>query len=170
METKKHHYRNVLKSDHLGIADLEDFVEAKKPLTFTISHAKQELGVSVAGRKGDFNVVYFKESIKPLVVNSTNGKQIALFAGSPFVEDWNNIPVELYIDETVKMKGETVGGVRIRPVQPSVKVLPPFTEANFLKAKQKNATIELIKTAYTITPEVEKAYNNYQIPADVTTK
>lgn len=158
METKKHHYRAVLKSDHLGIADLEDWVEEKKPLVFTISHAQQEMGITVAGRNGDFNVVYFKEQIKPLVVNSTNGKQISLFAGSPFVEDWNNIVIELYIDESVKMKGEVVGGIRIKPTQPVAKAKKPFTEANFEKALAVKATIETIEKGYTISPEVKEAY------------
>jgi len=47
----KHHYRNVYKSDHLGIADLEEMIEQGKPLIFTIREVKQELGKSVAGKK-----------------------------------------------------------------------------------------------------------------------
>lgn len=49
METKTH-YRKVFKSDHLGIADLEDFIE-EKSLIFTIKEVKQELNVAVAGKK-----------------------------------------------------------------------------------------------------------------------
>lgn len=117
--SSKNHYRKVFKSDHLGSADLEDMIEAKTPLIFTIKEVKQQYGVSVAGKKGDFNIAYFEEKIKPFVLNATNSKIVKSFAGnSPFVEDWKNITVELYIDETVKMKGEVVGGVRIRPVQP----------------------------------------------------
>lgn len=116
-EEKKHHYRAVFKSDHLGSADLEDFIEQGKLLTFTIREVKQEIGVSVAGKKGNHNIAYFIEPIKPLVLNATNSKVVKSFAGgSPFVEDWKNVPVELYIDENVKMKGETVSGVRIKSV------------------------------------------------------
>ena len=156
----KTHYRNVYKSDHLGSADLEDFIEQKKPLIFTIKEVKQERGVSVAGKKMDANIAYFNEPIKPLVLNATNAKIVRTFASSGFVEDWKNIVVELYIDENVKMKGETVSGVRIKTVQPKLQK-PLFTEANFEKAKQKNATIEQIKAVYEITPEVEKAYAEY---------
>lgn len=156
----KHHYRRVMKSDHLGSADLEDLIEQGKSLIFIISHVKQEMGVSVAGRKGDFNIAYFKEpNVKPLVLNSTNSKRVRGFAGgSPFVEDWNNILVELYIDENVKMKGETVGGVRIMPTQPKSKAKPLFTEAMFEKARTAKATIEAIKKSYEVTPEIEKLY------------
>jgi hypothetical protein len=158
----KTHYRKVLKSDHLGCADLEDFIETGKPLIFTIREVKQELGKSVAGKKGDFNIAYFVEPIKPLVLNSTNAKVIQSFAGgSPFVEDWCNIKIELYIDENVKMKGETVGGVRIKKVQPVAKTKPTFTEANFDKAKNANATIEQIEKVYILTEEMKLKYIDY---------
>ena len=157
----KTHYRKVMKSDHLGIADLEDLIEENKSLVFTIKEVKQEINVAVAGKKGSFNIAYFVEKIKPLVLNSTNCKQVKSFCNnSPFVEDWKNVLVELYIDENVKMKGETVGGVRIKPIQPTLqqKPKPQFTEANFEKAKKANATIETIKTVYSITPEMEQKY------------
>lgn len=56
MAEKKHHYRAIAKSDHLGVADLEDFIEEKRPLVFTISYVKQEFDVTVAGKKGNFNI------------------------------------------------------------------------------------------------------------------
>lgn len=115
-EKNKTHFRKVYKSDHLGVADLEDLIEANSTLIFTVSHVKQEYGVAVAGRKGNYNIAYFKESIKPLVLNAGNSKIMKKLAGgSPFVEDWQNITIRLYIDANVKMKGEIVGGVRISP-------------------------------------------------------
>lgn len=164
MEEKKHHYRNVFKSDHLGSADLEDFVEQGRPLVFTIKEVRQEFGVKVAGKTGNFNIAYFKEQIKPLVLNATNSKQIKIFAGNnPFVETWKDICVELYIDENVQMKGVTTQGVRIRPIQPNlVKQKQQFTEVNFEKAKAAKATIEQIKERYSITPEMEQKYLSYE--------
>lgn len=119
----KTHYRKVFKSDHLGVADLEDYIEEGKKLVFTVKEVKQEYNVMVAGRKGNHNIAYFVEhNIKPLVLNATNSKTIKGFSGgSPFIEDWDNKLIELYIDATVKMKGEVVGGVRIKPVQPLAK-------------------------------------------------
>lgn len=167
---KKDHYRNVFKSDHLGSADLEEFIEQGKKLIFTIREVRQEKGAKVAGKKIDANIAYFAEPIKPMVLNATNSKTVKSFVrtqehpnGSPFVQDWNNVLVELYIDENVQMKGERTTGVRIRPVQPVAvqKPKPQFTEANFEKAHQAKATIEKIKTVYEITPEVEQKYNEY---------
>lgn len=109
------HYRKVFKSDHLGCADLEDFMESGSNMIFTIAHVKQERGARVAGKKIDANIAYFVENIKPLVLNAGNSKRVSEFAGSVFVENWNNIPVQLYVDPNVSMKGQTVGGVRISP-------------------------------------------------------
>lgn len=117
---KKTHFRKVYKSDHLGVADLEDYLEEGKRLVFKIKQVKQELGVTVAGKRGDFNIAYFEENIKPLVLNATNAAVLKGFSGSSFVEDWKGLLIELYIDNMVKMKGEIVGGVRIQKKQPII--------------------------------------------------
>ena len=115
----KNHYRKVFKSDHLGVADLEDFMESGSTMMFTISHVKQEFGVRVAGKKGDHNIAYFHEKIKPLVLNAGNSAIVKGFAGgSPFVEDWQNIPVQFYIDNNVTFGRSVVSGVRIHHQQP----------------------------------------------------
>lgn len=162
MEKNKTHYRKVFKSDHLGIADLEDFIEEKKSLIFTIKEVRQEYDTLVAGKKINANIAYFKEKIKPLVLNATNSKILKSFSnGSPFVEDWENTLIELYIDANVKMKGDVVGGVRIKPIQPKAKVKTKFTEANFAKAKEAKATIEQIVKIYDIDAETILKYEQY---------
>ena len=113
MSESKTHYRKVFKSDHLGVADLEDFMEQGIDLIFTIDHVCQEYGTKVAGRKIDGNFAYFKENIKPLVLNAGNSKIMRMITNSMFVEDWKDIPVQLYIDPNAKLKGEIVGGVRL---------------------------------------------------------
>lgn len=159
---EKTHYRKVMKSDHLGVADLEEFIEEKRPLVFTIKHVKQEFNVSVAGRKGNFNIAYFEEPIKPLVLNSTNGKTVSSFNNnSPWIEDWAGTEVELYIDPNVTLMKETTGGIRIRKAKPKVKTKPLFTEANFESAKKAKATIEQVKAVYTLTDEIQKKYESY---------
>ena len=157
MSEVKTHYRKVFKSDHLGIADLEDFIEEKKGLIYTITHVKQELNVSVAGRKGSYNIAYFKEPIKPLVLNATNSKMVKGFSGgSPFIEDWINVTIELYIDPNVRMKGETVGGVRIQQHQPRAtkpKLTPDHLKWEDAKAAValEGSTIESIRKNWEVT-------------------
>ena len=148
-KAEKTHYRKVFKSDHLGSADLEEFIEEKKPLVFTIKEVRQEYGTKVAGRKIDANIAYFEESIKPLVLNATNSKIVkGLSGGSPFVEDWKGILVELYIDKMVKMKGEVVGGIRIKEEPPKV-----------LNAEEVEAVKSKINSCHT-TRELTLIYNS----------
>lgn len=138
------HYRNVFKSDHLGVADLEEMIEDKKRLVFTIKKVTQyqkidsdkNSGVTVAGRRISANIAEFKEDIKPLVVNAKNSKILAGFYGDKFVKNWGEMVVELYIDPTAKLKGETVGGVRIKPTA-ATPVKPKLTPShkNWDKAK-----------------------------------
>ncbi len=159
-------YRNVYKSDHLGSVDIEEFLEAGRSLIFTIKEVKQEYGVKVAGKKGDHNIAYFVENIKPWVLNSGNAKIVRSFAGpnaTNSVSTWKNIPVELYVDYNVKFGGEIVSGVRIKPIKPELnsKPKPVFTEANFEKAKEAGATIEKIEAVYQLTGEVKSKYLEY---------
>jgi hypothetical protein len=158
-------YRKVYKSDHLGVVDLEEMLEQGKSLIFTIKEVKQHLGFSVAGNKGDFNIAYFVENIKPMVLNAGNAGIVRGFTPEKSIDTdkWNNIPIELYIDATTKYKGQVVGGIKIKPLQPKLapKEKPIFTTANFESAKTAKATIEQIKTKYTLTPEMEKQYLTY---------
>ncbi len=120
----KTHYRKAYKSDHLGTADLEDYIEQGRVLNFVITHVNYQKGTSVAGRKGDFNIAYFKDKkVKPLVLNATNAAMIKKFCKSPFIEDWKNVAITLYIKEGIRNPGtgETGGAVRISPVQPQLK-------------------------------------------------
>lgn len=117
----KTHYRKVYKSDHLGVADLEEYQENGSDLIFTITHVKSENGARVAGKKGDFNIAYFKENIKPLVLNATNAKTLHKLSGSSFVEDWSNINVQLRILNNIKFGGDLVDGVRISDKKPKSK-------------------------------------------------
>jgi hypothetical protein len=120
--SEKTHYRKVFKSDHLGSADLEDLTEKGIKLIFTIQEVTQHLidpnikgsGVRVAGKNISANIAHFIEDVKPLVLNATNSKQVANITGTNFVQDWQNVKVELFIDQSVKFKGASVQGVRIR--------------------------------------------------------
>jgi hypothetical protein len=128
-QQSKTHYRKVFKSDHLGQADIEDFKEAGSNLVFTVSHVNQEIGAKVAGKKIDANIAYFVERIKPLVLNATNSATMKKLTGSAFIEDWQNVVIQLYIEPNVKMKGETVGGVRISHLNPKIGK-PILTKSN----------------------------------------
>ena len=160
MSENKTHYRKVFKSDHLGCADLEDFIESGSDMVFTIKHVKQEFGVRVAGKKGDHNIAYFVENIKPLVVNAGNSLMLKGFAnGSSFIEDWVNLKVRLYIDPNVRFGNDVVSGVRIHPEQPQAcKSLQPNTKAweNSIIAYKRDGNLDAVKKRIDVSPEIEQ--------------
>jgi hypothetical protein len=149
--SSKQHYRAVFKSDHLGVADLEEFMEQGRRLVFTVKEVKQynliegnkSSGVMVAGKRISANIAYFIDPIKPMVLNATNSKIMKSFAvnKSPFVSDWSNKTIELYIDNSVKMKGQIVGGVKIKPIQPKLQK-PELTPDNPRWEEAKKAILD----------------------------
>ena len=163
-------WRKFRKSTHLASADLDALETDGKKLIFTIKEVKYEENVDVSGTKMNGIFCYFIENIKPLKLNSTNNKILAGFAKKNgligkechVIENWKGMKIEMYVDHNVKMMGAITDGVRIRPLQPTDKVEKPiFTTANFESAKTTKATIEQIKTKYTLTPEMEKEYLNH---------
>jgi hypothetical protein len=156
-------YRDAYKSNHLASEDLEHLLENGKELIFNVSHVKFEK-IAVAGKPGQYNILYFKEPIKPLVLNSKNAEIIRGFTNGgtdPNKWDCTNLAIELYVAYNVALGKETTKGIRIKPIKPTIKTKPNFTEANFEKANIAKATIDKIKTAYSITPEIETKYLEY---------
>jgi len=149
-------YRAVYKSDHLGVIDLEELNEQGKALIFTIAKVQQEIGATVAGAKGNFNIAYFAEPIKPLVLNATNANTLRRLGNfGTDVDTWVNIPVELYIDATVKMKGQVVGGVRIKTISPRVSA--PISDKQAIATINAANDLEGLKTAWTGLSKQEQA-------------
>ena len=152
----KTHFRKAYKSDHLGVPDLEEFKENGSNLIFTIKKVEYKLGEKVAGKQGNFNIAYFKENIKPLVLNAGNAKVLSKLCKSFHVEDWNNITIQLMIDNSVKFAGEVVGGVRISKNPPKI-VKPKLNPSSHnwkdaAKAlKEGNTNLEAIRKSYDIT-------------------
>jgi hypothetical protein len=58
-------------------------------------------------------ILYFKESVKPLILNRTNFTRIAEIAGDE-TDDWHGTKLILYPD-TVSMRGKSVATIRVRP-------------------------------------------------------
>ena len=171
MENTHTDWRKYRKSTHLASADLDAMETDGIPLIFTIKEVKYETGVDVSGTKMDGIFCYFMQNVKPLKLNSTNNKILSGFAkkggligkGCHVIENWKGMTIELYVDRNVKMMGAITDGIRIKPILPVLKkVLPVFTEANFEAAKSKNATIEQIKSIYSITPEIQTKYEQYR--------
>ena len=156
MSEEKTHYRKVFKSDHLGVADLEEMIEEKKPLVFTISHVRMEQGTRVAGKKIDCNVAYFVGNVKPLVLNATNSKTMKQLTGSSFLEDWAGVSIALYIQNNIKFGNDVVDGVRISSSLPKAKynLVPDCDKWETAKQRAKEGmTLDQFRQHYQLTDE-----------------
>ena len=145
----KTHWKKVFNSDYLSSADLEDGKDLKAVIkNVTVQEVK-----GPDGKKQERNVATFTDSkLKPMILNVTNSKVIKKFVTSVFIEDWNNIPVQIYVQDGIKAFGELTEGLRIRSVQPSMakpklkRDMPAW--ANAVKFIKEGKPIEDIEAKY----------------------
>jgi hypothetical protein len=116
--SKKIHYRKAFNSPYLSSADIVE------PTVLTIKCVKLEQD-KTKKTKDVFNTAYFvereirrDEPLKPMILNATNSKAMKTLAGSAFINDWNNIPVTIYIDPNVRFGRDMVEGLRISTMKP----------------------------------------------------
>ena len=117
-------YRKVIKSsNYLASSDLSD------PIDLVIVKVLQEVDKNKR-TKDFFNTAYFNrkeirpgEKLKPMILNNSNCKIVARMTGTIHIWEWLNIPVTIYVDPTVKLMGEIVGGLKISPSQPKARVI-----------------------------------------------
>lgn len=149
METKTH-WKKAFKSDYLSAADIDD-----KDVILTIEKVVYKECVTASGKKF-CNVAIFKEKdIKPMILNVTNSKVVKKFSGNrQHLEDWNNIPVRIYVDSKVKFGSDIVEGLRIRDLQPATakpklrKDMPAWKNA--IQALKDGKSISVIEERYDI--------------------
>jgi len=123
---EKTHYRKAFNSPYLSSADIVDATN------LVVKCVKLELD-KTKKTKDKFNTAYFTtaelrpgEPLKPMILNATNSKVMKKLADSPFIDDWNNIPVSVFVDHNVRMMGEVMDGLRLGK-QPEKKWLQPNT-------------------------------------------
>jgi len=113
MSKEKTHWKKLFNPNYLGSWSIPE----GKDLILTITKFGTENITSAQNPKGEIcPVCYFKESDKPLVLNTTNGRVIAKIYGN-YTEDWINKKIQLYSKE-VKAFGDLVEAIRVRPFAP----------------------------------------------------
>lgn len=110
METLTH-WRKVRNPDYLGsYAMPPDGSE----IILTINKAQKESVAGTDGKKEDCLVIHFAEpGWKPMILNSTNAKVIQKLAGTPYIERWGGVKVQIYTAK-VKAFGDVHDALRIR--------------------------------------------------------
>jgi hypothetical protein len=95
-----------------------------------------------------------------MILTATNCKVVKMFAKSAYINDWNNIAVQIYIKGDVQAFGDITEGLRIRNTQPSMakpKLLPGIAAwPNAITFLKGTGTIEQIKAKYDLSSEHEQ--------------
>ena len=157
MSEEQTHYRKAFNSPYLSSADITE------PTKLTIKCVKLEPDKSKK-TKDSFNTAYFVEKeirqgevLKPMILNSGNSSIVKNFARSPFLENWHDIPITVYVDPNVRFGRETVEGLRISSDQPEAqkKELKPGTTAweNAVVAYKRDDSFEKIEKRVFISEE-----------------
>lgn len=157
------HYRQNRKSDYFGSVEVEQLEMQGQKCLVTIAKVEYKENLTVNGVKKDKAIIltFTDKALKPWIANATNCIILQKLTGKKDALEWVGATIELYVDTNVKMKGETVGGVRVRPILPQLAKKPLFTEEMFEKAKTAGADIEAIKKAYEVTENIEKQYLDF---------
>lgn len=111
---EKTHYRKAFNSPYLSSADVVE------PVILTIRNVTLEID-RTKKTKDLFNTAHFVERfirqgepLKPMILNATNSATLKTITGSPFIDDWQNVSVTIYVDGAVRFGKETVEGLRLK--------------------------------------------------------
>jgi hypothetical protein len=153
---QKTHWKKLTNPDYIGAYSLMETGTAQD-LTVTIASVGREIVKGTDGKKEECTVAKLVGQ-KPFIINRTNAKTISSIYGTPFIEDWACKKITLYVAK-VKVGGETVEALRIRPVKPALPELTPTHErweGARTAIKSGNTTIEQVRTHFVISPENEQ--------------
>lgn len=155
---EKTHYKKLRNPNYIGSYELMTGGEPKDMVVEIVSAAKEM--VQNGDKKEDAMVLKLKHQ-KPMIVNSTNAKNIAKALASPYVEDWSGKRITLYVAK-IRAFGETVDALRVRPTAPVAPTLPdlnpkhPKWDGAVAAIKEGKTTIDAIRKQYSLNDENEK--------------
>ena len=145
MAEKTHWKKVVSDPNFLGEAD---FNEGEEKVA-TIARVANSVEVQTAEGKSKKAVVYFRENLKPMILNVARSKAIEKVAGSPYFEDWVDVKVQLYIEHGIKAFGDVVNAVRVRPKKPVIRTTCKCTDCGNVIQGASGKSAEYI-AAYTV--------------------
>lgn len=154
MSENKTHYRKAFNSPYLSSADITE------PTVLTVVSVRLEKDQTKKSKEF-FNTAYFAENeirqgekLKPMILNATNSRTMKNLSGSAFIDDWNNIPITIYVDSKIRFGRDTVEGLRISTERPRLTKpeLQPNTQAwgNAVSAYKRDGNFSAVEAHMTI--------------------
>ena len=99
------------------------------PVIVTISGLTQE-NLAKENEAPEFkHILQFSENIKPMVLNITNGKLIAMVLQSDETDNWIGKKITLWNDPTVSFGEKMTGGIRVQMPQQQAVAAQPMSAA-----------------------------------------
>lgn len=151
---EKTHYKKLMHPDYIGAYELMKG-DTNIELIVKIESVRREMITGPDGKKEECTIMTIPPH-KPMILNSTNKKNITKATGSPFIEDWSGKLVTLYVAK-VKAFGETVDALRIKPELAQVKK-PEFTPEHAKWAGAIQAIKDKTNTVEATMASIEKAF------------
>ena len=153
---EKTHFRKAFDSPYLSSADVVE------PTVLTIKYVSLEID-KTKKTKDLFNTAHFVEQeirrgekLKPMILNASNSKTLKGLTNTPFIDDWQNVRITVYVDHNVRFGKETVEGLRISPHAPEDKYLTPdMTKAweNAKAAFKRDGNLDKVLSRFTMTED-----------------
>jgi len=158
------HYKKLRNPHYIGSYEL---LTGSEPIELVVKIEKAAKEMIQNGDKKEEAMLLYLKDQKPMIVNSTNAKNITKALGSPFIETWVGKSITLYVAK-IRAFGESVDALRVKDTAP-VKVKPELTpthpkwEGAITALKAKNTTIEAITGAYNVSVDNLKLLNDAAI-------
>jgi hypothetical protein len=104
------------------------------------------------GKKEKCIVLYFKDGVKPMILNSTNRKTITSLLGTPEIEKWSNQKIRLELRKE-KWSDGNLDRLRVANELPALPILDekhPKWEQAKAALKSGSITLEQLKKNYDV--------------------
>jgi len=113
------HWKKLINPDYLGAYSLDP----GKDIVLTIKTVRKEMITGTGGKKEECIVCHWQEDQKPMILNVTNCKTIAKLAGTPYIEKWAGLRIQIGQDVT-RFGGDMVECLRVRKEPPDETEIP----------------------------------------------
>jgi len=118
----KTHWKKTLNKDYLGSHDLDNGEGDYSEIKATIKRVTLKDVTDPQGNKSKEKIAEFAGNTKPMILNSTACKHIEKFTNSSYLEEWLNVPVQIFVQRGVKAFGDVVDALRLRDFQPETEL------------------------------------------------
>jgi len=157
METKTH-WKKLENPDYIGAYSLDE----GKDMQVTIINVKREMITGTGGKKEECTIAELKGQ-KPFILNRTNMKMIQKIYATPYIEEWKEKSITLYVAKIKAFGEDNVECLRIRAQKPELPKLLPSDKENWEKVKSamlNGFTIKQIKTKWDVSKVNEDKLSN----------